>query len=128
MKFFNWLGEVPASPILVVEVEAPAKLEEMTPELAQQVQSLQYHPGFLYLMNKSRFQRSLLRAELEKKRQATLADSEFIKSGIAWSAWWEDQLRQAVGFGKRQSSPQQPLDHEREAFAAIQRELEIVGA
>ena len=123
----SWFTKI-AKEIQVVEVAADDRLEEMTPELAQQVQSLQYHPGFMYLAKKLRLQRSLLRSELEGKRQARLEDSEFIKSGIAWAGWLDDQVRQAVGFSRRQSAPESPRNQDLAAFQAIQRELEIVGA
>lgn len=113
--------------IKLVEVEATKPLEPMTEELAQQIAALQYHAGFNYLLRKLMLQRSLLTSTLVKERQASLQDSEFIKSGIAWTAWLEDQLRQAASFQKRQSPPREALDAELEAFQLAQRQLELVG-
>ena len=119
---FPWNREVK-----LVEVEAAKPLEPMSEELAQQIAALQYHAGFNYLLRKLALQRALLTSTLIKERQATLTDSEFIKSGVAWTAWLEDQLRQAANFQKRQSPPREALDAELEAFQLAQSQLELVG-
>lgn len=112
----------------VVEVAKDEPLEPMSADIAQQVKSLQYHPGFVYLTRKLRTQRALLRSTLERERQTTLTDSEFLKSGIAWCGWLDDQVTAAVGFLQRATAPREAIDAEQEAFAQIASNIEIVGA
>lgn len=111
----------------VVEVEKLEPLEPMTKDLALQVQSLQYHPGFVWLTRKLRTQRALLRSTLEKERQSQV-DAEFLKSGIAWTGWLDDQLTAAVGFTARSTAPREALEGEQEAFEQISRNIALVGA
>jgi len=118
----NWFK----SKYLVVEVEKPRPSAQLDPELATSVASLQHHPGFQWILNKLSLQRAMLATTLQQQRQETMADVEFLKSGIAWTGWLEDQLRLATSFGKRQSVPQEALDYEQQAFEQVARNLDIV--
>ena len=123
----NFLKKAPEVKTLVVEVPNDLKVGPLTEELAQQLAMLQLNPAFIWLLGRLQLQRALLKSELETKRQASMIDSEFIKSGIAWTGWLEDQLRQAAAYGKRQAPPREALDEELEAFKLAQSQLEFVG-
>ena len=112
--------------IKIVEVEKPRPAIKETSETLESVLSLQHHPGFLYLLNKLRYQKAVLVANLVNERQATVQDSEFLKSGIAWTGWLESQLTQATKLKNRQLETQ-PEPEVLDAFRQIQRQLEIVG-
>lgn len=110
--------------VVVVEVEKGRRPPELTLELARSVQTLQAHPGFLYLLTKLAFQRSVLRQALERKRHKTIADSEFIQSGIAWSGWLEDEVQAAIDFQvPAESEATRP---EASIFDESQRLLEVL--
>lgn len=111
----------------IVEVEKEIKLEPMTPELADQLKTLQHNPAFVWLLNKLAHQKALLTRTLINERQETVADSEFLKSGIAWTGWLDAQIRDAIAYGKRQSAPREVYEDEQRAFDEVARQLEIVG-
>lgn len=110
----------------VVEIERPREIGALDKEVAQSVASLQHHPGFTYLLAKLRYQRSALVSHLLKSRQSNIVDVEFIKSGVAWCSWLEDQLNQALGVVNR-PAPAEASPDEEAAFKEVHRFLELVG-
>lgn len=112
--------------ILIVEVDKPREVALLDPEMAKSVASLREHPGFLYLLAKLRYQRAMLRAHLERTRQEKLSDVDFIKSGINWCGWLEEQLSKAAKIEiERPQLP--PLAAEEAAFQEVSRMLEVIG-
>lgn len=122
----NWLKPKVEEKILVVEVDKSIRQEPLSEEIVASLATLQHNPGFVWLLNQLRYQRAMLESELHTKRQESLVESEFIKSGINWANWLEDQLRKATNFGKRQQPPREALDAELEAFKIAQAQLELV--
>ena len=109
---------------LIVEVEKPRAIPPLSEEVAESVATLQSHPGFQYLLQKLRLQRSGLVSSLSHQRHSSLADIEFLQSGIAWTGWLEEQLQKSVGF--RAQKPQEIFPSEREAFQEAQRFIEVL--
>ena len=109
--------------VLVVEVEKAQRVPALTADVAKSIGTLQSHPGFLYLLAKCKFQKQLLKSTLEK-RQATMEDIILLQSGIAWSAWLQNELDTAIGF--EQATPTAPLESELSIFEESQRQLEVL--
>ena len=116
----------PRTILKVVEIEKPKPSLKLTADMAESVISLQYHPGFLFLLDKLRAQKSLLVSTLVNERQAKLEDSEFLKSGIHWLDWLDQQISQATKLQKRQAETQ-PEPEMADAFQQIQEQLQLVG-
>jgi hypothetical protein len=122
---FKFWKQKPAK-LLVLEREAPKPIEKPDGATQEAIISLQYHPGFQYLMEKLRWQRSLLVTALTDQRQDKMADVEFLKSGIAWTRWLEDQISTEIRL-KTRTRPQIPTDFEQEALAQAKSMIEEVG-
>ena len=111
---------------LVVEVEKPRNLGPLTGEQREAILSLQHHPGFQYLLTKLRLQRALLEAKVLRERQKDLVDTEFLKSGIAWAGWLEDQLRAEIRYADKPApSPATPV--EEQEFQQVRALVEEIG-
>ena len=128
---FSWRKEKVIAPVRseyrIVEIEKPREVSALDKETAQSVASLSGHPGFMYLLNKLRYQRAMLISHLARTKQDSLNEVYFLQSGVAWCTWLEDQLNQALGIVRR-PSPQVPTPEELEAFQEISRALEVIGA
>lgn len=111
---------------LIVEVEKPRDVGALDAESAQSVAALAGHPGFQYLLTRLRFQKHLLQAALNNQRQSTLVEVEFLKSGIAWCGWLENQLGLATGLLKR-PVPSEPSPDEAAAFNELRKMVEVIG-
>ena len=109
----------------IVEIERPRPLSQLDPEAERSVVTLQSHPGFIYLLAKLRLQRHALEAKLKADRHSTLADVEWIQSGIFWCSWLEGQLERSVMNAKPSEQPTFPI--EEAAFQEIARLTELVG-
>lgn len=118
-RFWHGLPE-----IQVVELEKAQRVPPMDAEIARSVQTLQAHPGFLYLLAKLKFQRSFLRDTLVGNRQATMEDVLVLQSGVAWSGWLQSELEKAIGF--KAAAPQAPSRDELSIFEESQRQLEVL--
>lgn len=110
--------------ISLVEVEKPQRVPAHDEDSARVVGSLQSHPGFLYLLQKLKFHRQLLKENLATNRQTSLEDVLVLQSGIAWAGWLQGELDKAVGFENSKGSP--PSQTERTIFEESQRQLEIL--
>jgi hypothetical protein len=112
---------------LVVEVDKPRDLKTFNDaDVKESVVSLQSHPGFLYLLAKLRFQRNALESHLKRQKQETMQEVDFLKSGIAWAGWLEDQLNTAIKF-RTVKPPQEAEAEEIELFNQLSKMLTQVG-
>lgn len=115
----------PAPPeIRFVEVEKAVRVPEMNEDIAKMVGSLQSHPGFIYLLNKLRFHRAILQAQLAGNRQESMTDVVMLQSGCAWSGWLQREMEAAIGFKPEVSAP--PSRSELAIFEEAQQQLEVL--
>lgn len=110
--------------LMIVSIEKGQRLPEFTEDIRRSVMTLQSHPGFLYLLAKLNFQQQALRAQHETRRHATLKDSEFFQSGIAWSGWLQNELNSAVDF--HPPTPVEATPDEQTVFDESQRMLTVL--
>lgn len=111
----------------VVEVEAPRKPQAITEDLKQSVLSLSHHPGFMYLLTRLRYERSLLETTLKRTRHTDIREVDFLQSGIAWAGWLDDFLSRLVTVSKR-SQPTSATPEEIAAFSEAIAAIEQVGS
>ena len=122
----RWLKKLFGARPLIVEVQAPRKLDKPDEAMRDAILSLQAHPGFQYLLAKLRYQRHLLETALLTQRQENLADVEFIQSGINWLRWLQDQLEVETKLKTRQAV-QQPTAIEEATLKQVMDQFEVVG-
>ena len=111
--------------VLIVEVERPRPIVELDEEMAGTIASLSHHPGFLYLLDKLRLDRSYLEATLLNRRQNSLDEVNFLKAGVAWSRWLEGQLERSVKF--KRPAPQNPELTEQQMFDKLKEFVTVIG-
>lgn len=121
---FKIFWREPPPEIRVVEVEKSQRVPPLTPEIAQSIQTLQGHPGFLYLLAKCKFQRSLLKETLATNRQESNLDCVMFQSGVAWSGWLQNEMENAINF--KTSAPAVANRDELAIFEEAQRQLEVL--
>src|SRR5260221_6458951 len=108
----------------VVEVEKAQRVPPLNADIARSLATLQGHPGFLYLLAKCRFQRSVLREQVATVRQKTLEDVVLLQSGVALSSWLQNELEAAIGF--QNTAPAPPTRSEQSIFEESQRQLDVL--
>lgn len=107
-----------------IEVEKAVKLDPMSPELREQIRTLQHHPGFVYLSNKLSVQKAAVQHSLNEGYNLDEKALRFHQAGIFWLSYLQRELAAANAI---HSSPTRPttLDEERELEEAL-KNLELV--
>ena len=121
---FKVFWREPAPTVRVVEVDRGQRVPPLDADIAKSIQALQGHPGFLYLLAKLKFHRSVLRDQLATTRQPAMSDVLMLQSGVAWSGWLQNELETAIAF--RAAAPVAPSRDERTIFEEAQRQLEVL--
>lgn len=80
----------------VVEIEMPRRAPIFSNEIKESLASLAGHPGFMYIVDRLRFEQAVLATKLKNERHENLRDVEFLQSGIFWTNWLKSQLDKAV--------------------------------
>jgi hypothetical protein len=78
-------------PRIVIEVKAP--LPTIDKSATEAIKTLQYHSGFIELMNRLRIQRAYLETTLKRDPKA---DMNSLQHGIYWSEYWEREVGNAI--------------------------------
>lgn len=78
-------------PTYVIEMKAP--IPTLDKEAAESIKTLQYHNGFIELMNRLKIQRAYLETTLKRDPNADLVA---LQQAIYWSEYWERQVDAAV--------------------------------
>jgi len=109
---------------VVVEVEKPRP--SLDPEAKASAASLLGHPGFKYILDLLKLERSKLETTLKFARHDDIKDVEFLQSGIYWTAWVEKKL-QSLNNEIRSEVRSKASQDEREIFEAIHANIETIG-
>ena len=114
-----------ARALQLVQVSATERPEPASKEVRESVISLQYHPGFQYLMKKLGFQTRVIDARLRTERHQDLKDVYLLQSMLNGFNWLEQQIEQEVQAGKR--TPQVPhTPFEQQLFEQVSAAIERV--
>ena len=76
---------------VVIEILAP--LPVLDKEANEYIKTLQYHPGFLELMNRLKIQRAFLETRLKRDPAANMRD---LQAAIYWNEFWERSVHELV--------------------------------
>jgi hypothetical protein len=110
----------------VVELSSQQRISRKTDkEVQESVQTLQSHPGFLYLLQRFDAQASLLKAKLTGERHETLDEVHQLQAGIFWANWLRQELYRSISRPLEQQID--PYEEELKAFKEIDDLLERVG-
>lgn len=131
MTVWEWIdppkkGQAPKTIYKVVELQPQQRLSRKTDkEVQESVQTLQSHPGFIYLLQRFDAQASLLKAKLTGERHDTLEEVQTLQAGIFWANWLRQELARAISRPSEQQTD--PYEEELKAFKEIDDMLERVG-
>lgn len=113
-------------PTEVVEVEKGLVLE-LDEDTSSLIAGLETNPGFQWLVNRLKLQRSVLETRLKTQKHETLRDVDYLQLGIQWCNWLENEVRAEVNRRERQPKPRQAFDYEEREFNRIRETLKLVG-
>jgi hypothetical protein len=109
----------------IVEVEKGSKLPEITGDLRESIKALNNHPGFIYLMQRLRFQRTALETSLKEGLNLTEVQLRYIQAGIYWAGFIE---RDVLALTQSQPSTRPAVVDEEAEFKRMKASLDLIGA
>lgn len=116
----------PKREYLIVEYSAPRFKSNLSgTELTESLKALASNPAFVYLLDRHKNQRLALERHLSGVRHKDLRETDFIQSGIFWSAWFEREIKKLTALPS--PKPIVPDDDVLSAFNEINATLEKVG-
>lgn len=121
MKWFNKTEKYQ-----IVEIEKPRTYSTLEgEELREALRSLNAHPGFRYLQERLRAQKSFLQGRLSGLRHKSMDEVTFLQQGMAWAGWLDAELSR---LSETPAAPKlDPVEQELAAFMELSSLLETVG-
>lgn len=109
----------------VVEIERETKLPPVTADLRESLKTLQYHPGFQYLIHKMKYEKAALAKYLHEGFNLTEKELHHLQAGIHYIGWIEAEL------GRLAAAPvsvvRSAAQEEREVFDRMRSSIELIG-
>lgn len=121
-KFF---GNIPEPRYKVIPVTKTHETEPvLNDELRASIRTLEFHPGFEYLLRRADAVKAFLKRQLEEGKHTDMREVHYLQAGIYWASFWEREMR-----SKSQpiKPPADATELDREAFEAARLALEVVG-
>jgi hypothetical protein len=109
----------------IVEVPKERTTLQGGKEIAEQIQTLASHPGFLALLNKLEYANYSLSTKLKHERLETIEQYYFLQAGIYWSNWLKTEMQRATV--KLAPAVSDAMQEEMAAFREIDATIERVG-
>lgn len=109
----------------VVEIEREAKLPPVTADLRESIKTLQYHPGFQYLIHKMRYEKASLAKYLHEGFNLSEKELHHLQAGIHYIGWIEGELARLSAAPA--SVVRSAAQEEREVFDRMRSSLELIG-
>lgn len=126
----KWFGKSdPSTPpkdqlLLVVPVDATKRPEPASKEIRESIMSLQFHPGFQWLMNKFRFQSAVIESKLKREEHSDLKKVYLYQAMLGALSWHEQQVLAEVGRTQVQTTSAKP--YEQELFEQVRESIEQI--
>jgi hypothetical protein len=109
----------------VVEVKAPRSAQAWTKETKESVATLDYHPGFLALVERLNLQKQMLENKCSREFHKDLREADYLQAGVFWLGYVQELVAKAT---KRSApAPTDAFDEELEAFKQIDAQIERIG-
>lgn len=112
MKFLKSLLALFRKPIYLIEVRGSLPTVDKTAN--ESIKTLQYHTGFVELMNRLKIQRAFLETTLKRDPNADMVS---LQQAIYWSEYWEREVEHLVS---KKSAPRQ-IEPEFDVMAEFER-------
>lgn len=93
--------------------------------IRESVATLSSHPGFVWLVNRLKFQREALKSRVALERQTKIEDVIFLQAGIYWAGWLEQEIARLTT--KLPQRKLDPFEEELAAFKELDSAIERVG-
>lgn len=109
----------------IVEIEKEAKLPEFNPEIRESLKTLQFHPGFVYLQQKLKYEKAMLAKYLHEGFQLGEKELHHLQAGIYYLGYLEREIANAIRKGE--ATARAAANPEVEAFDRIVQTIEHIG-
>jgi len=121
----GFLGRIFNKPtILVLELDQFTKLPELTGDLRESLKTLEYHPGFQYLLQRLQVDEASLVAQFKEGLGMSEIQLRYLQAGIYWTGWLKNELKSLT---TKRSNARTPTFNEIEEFNKINQNLQLVG-
>jgi hypothetical protein len=108
----------------IIELEKGSRLPELTGDLRESLRTLDYHPGFQYLLQRLRVAKAGILSQLQEGLSLTEVQLRYLQAGLYWAGWLENEHLSL----STKRPPSRPTTEDEEAeFRAIRENLELVG-
>jgi hypothetical protein len=124
-NLFKWLWGTPEVQYKIVEVKAPRNAQKWSKETKDAVSTLQYHPGFIAVMERFELHRQMLISKLATEFHKDQREADYIQAGVYWLGYGQALVSGAGAAPTR--SVVDPMQEELEAFRAIDETIERIG-
>lgn len=109
--------------VRLIEIPVGTKLPEMNEDLRESIKSLQYHPGFQYILNRQRLQRAQVNHALTQSTDINTV--RYAQAGLHWLKFLENEYNHLT---KTPAPTRKAEPTELEAFNEISQNLELIGS
>ena len=110
---------------LVVELEKATKLPELTGDLKESLKTLVFHPGFVYLQQKLRYERALLQKYLSEGYQLDEKALRHLQAGVHYLGYLESEIKRLTA--QTGAAARESFAAEAEAFDKIRASVDLIG-
>ena len=108
----------------VVEIEKGAKLPEITGDLRESLKALALHPGFVYLLQRFKFQKAAMETALREGMNLTETQLRYLQAGIFWAGQFDRDIATLT----RDKAKSAPASTDQAAeFEKVRQSLEMIG-
>lgn len=112
---------------VVLEVEkGTSQLGQMTNELRESIKTLQYHPGFQYLVTKFRYEKAMLSKYLHEGFQLSEKELHHLQAGVHYLGYLEREVDAQVKVAVQKGRT--ALEDEINEFEKIKAATELIGS
>lgn len=109
----------------VVEVPAGRTPQKWTKEVRDSVATLNYHPGFLAILDRLALQKALVNSKLHGEYRKDLRENDWLQSGSFWLGYLQTLMDQATLVPR--APERDAMEEELEAFKQIDAQIERIG-
>lgn len=117
-----WVGAKKTPPV-ILEIEKNSKLPELTGDLKESIKTLEYHPGYNYLIQRLRHAKAVMNSQLREGMELTETQLRYLQAGIFWAGWLENEQLTLT----KNRPVREQTSTEAEEFERLQRSLDLVG-
>lgn len=108
----------------IIELEKGSRLPELTGDLRESLRTLDYHPGFQYLLQRLKISKAGILSQLEEGLSLTEVQLRYLQAGLYWAGWLE---KEHTSLATKRPPTRQATEDEEAEFRAIRESIELVG-